>query len=64
MSTAGVITSSPCRVGAVQMVSGPDVQANLMTASALLDEAAAAGARLVVLPENFACMPIRELILA
>lgn len=60
MSTAGVITSSPCRVGAVQMVSGPDVQANLMTASALLDEAAAAGARLVVLPENFACMPIRE----
>lgn len=60
MSQVGVRPSAPCRVAALQMVSGPDVEANLETASALLEEAVAAGARLAVLPENFACMPIRE----
>jgi len=52
--------SSRCRVAAVQMVSGPDVAANLKSARELLEEAAAGGAGLAVLPENFACMPMQE----
>ncbi len=43
-------------VAAVQMTSGPDVQANLAAAAPLIDEAAEAGASLVLLPENFGCM--------
>jgi predicted amidohydrolase len=42
------------RLGAVQMTSVDDVAANLAAAAALLAEAAAAGAELVGLPENFA----------
>ena len=41
------------RVAAVQTVSGGDVDANLAQAEPLIGEAAAAGARLVVLPEYF-----------
>jgi nitrilase len=41
---------------AIQMVSGVEVPANLATAARLLAEAAARGARLAVLPENFALM--------
>ncbi|RMC94630.1 carbon-nitrogen hydrolase family protein [Aquitalea palustris] len=41
---------------AVQMVSGTDVAANLATAARLVAEAAAAGARFVVLPEYFCLM--------
>ncbi len=33
-----------CRIAAVQMVSGPDVDANLAEADRLIGEAAAAGA--------------------
>jgi predicted amidohydrolase len=44
------------RVAAIQMVSGSQVQANLAAAEQLIAEAAAAGARLIVLPENFALM--------
>ncbi len=44
------------RVAAVQMVSGDDVAANLAEAAPLVDEAAAAGAELVLLPENFGFM--------
>jgi nitrilase len=44
---------SPFRVAAVQTVSGGDVAANLDAARPLIAEAAAAGARLVVLPEYF-----------
>jgi deaminated glutathione amidase len=40
-------------IAAVQMVSGPEVAANLEAAAALIAAAAAAGARLVALPENF-----------
>ena len=39
------------RVAAVQTVSGGDVSANLARAEPLIAEAAAKGARLVVLPE-------------
>ncbi|HEX7329388.1 MAG TPA: carbon-nitrogen hydrolase family protein [Casimicrobiaceae bacterium] len=44
------------RVAAIQMSSGADVDANLRAAEALVTEAAAAGATLAVLPENFALM--------
>lgn len=49
------------QVAAIQMVSGPDVQLNLARASALIAEAAAGGARLVLLPECFAAFGNREL---
>ena len=42
------------RVGAVQMRSTADLQQNLASCKALTAQAAAEGARLVVLPENFA----------
>jgi len=41
------------RVAAVQMISGPEVTANLDTAGRLIAEAAAQGAQLVALPEYF-----------
>jgi nitrilase len=41
------------RVAAIQMVSAPDVAENLDAAGRLIRAAAAAGARLVALPENF-----------
>lgn len=47
-------------LAALQMVSGPELDANLAQAEALIAEAAAGGARLLVLPENFALMGRRE----
>jgi hypothetical protein len=47
-------------VAALQMTSSDDVAANLATASRLLHEAAAVGARVAVLPENFAFMGLRD----
>ncbi len=44
---------TPVRVAAIQMVSGPEVTANLAAAGRLVAEAAAAGAKLAALPENF-----------
>lgn len=44
------------RVAAVQMVSQPDVAANLRDAESLVSRAAAEGAQLVVLPEYFCLM--------
>lgn len=41
-------------IAAIQLCSGPDLAANLEAAERQLREAAAAGARLAVLPENFA----------
>ena len=45
---------------AVQMASGPHVDANLLEAGRLVAQAVEAGARLVVLPENFAFLGARE----
>lgn len=47
-------------IAAIQMVSGPGVAENLAAAADLLAQAAARGARLAVLPENFAIMGQRE----
>jgi deaminated glutathione amidase len=44
---------SRSRIAAIQMVSGPEVAANLAAAGRLIAAAAAAGARLAALPENF-----------
>ena len=44
---------SKIRVAALQMVSAPEVAPNLEAAGRLIAAAAAAGARLVALPENF-----------
>ena len=43
-------------VAVIQMVSGENIAANLNCARGLLEQAAADGARLAVLPENFAAM--------
>ncbi|GMR19724.1 MAG: carbon-nitrogen hydrolase family protein [Gammaproteobacteria bacterium] len=47
-------------VAGIQMASGPNVGANLIEAGRLIAQAAEAGAQLIVLPENFALMPIKE----
>jgi predicted amidohydrolase len=48
------------KVAAIQMTSGPDVSANLEQARELLEEAAARGARLAALPENFSFMGLKD----
>src|SRR5215468_12068999 len=48
------------KVAAIQMTSGPEVAANLEQARVLLDEAAARGARLAALPENFSFMGLKD----
>jgi predicted amidohydrolase len=48
------------KVAAIQMVSGASVEGNLQAARALLQEAAAAGAELAVLPEFFCFMGHRD----
>lgn len=48
------------KVAAIQMASGPNVGANLIEARRLINLAVKAGAELVVLPENFAIMGMKE----
>lgn len=54
---SGACAERPCagsmKLAAVQMISGPEVAPNLATAGRLIAEAAAAGARMVALPEYF-----------
>ena len=50
------VSKTTVRVAAVQMVSKPDIGANLRDAAALIDAACAQGARLVALPEYFCLM--------
>jgi len=47
-------------IAAIQMASGPQINANLMEAARLIREAANKGAGMVVLPENFALMAMDE----
>lgn len=53
-------TAAPARVAAVQMASGPKVEGNLREAARLIERAAEQGAQLVVLPEHFGIMGMRE----
>jgi nitrilase len=48
------------RVAAIQMASGPSVPANLAEAERLIELAVEAGARLVVLPEFFCIMAMKD----
>jgi len=48
------------KFAAIQMASGPSVNANLLEAAKLIAEAAKAGAEIVALPENFALMGNEE----
>ena len=47
-------------IAAIQMTSGSNIQANLDDAAKLIEQAAASGANLIVLPENFSQMPMTE----
>jgi nitrilase len=57
---AGKESLSIVRMAAVQMASGPNVAANLAEAERLVGMAVAAGAKLVVLPEYFAIMGMKD----
>ncbi len=48
------------QVAAIQMTSGPDVAANLAQARELLEQAAARGAKLAALPENFSFIGLKD----
>ena len=48
------MSSTPTKAAAIQMASGTNVNANLLTTEKLLEQAAREGATLAVLPENFA----------
>ena len=48
------------QVAAIQMTSGPDVAANLFEAGRLITQAAESGSKLIVLPENFYMMPMKD----
>ena len=48
------------KIASIQMVSTPDLQENLSTASRLITAAAADGAQLVVLPEYFCLMGLKD----
>lgn len=60
MSEASSVPSATIRVAALQMVSAPDVAANLATAERLIAEAAARGAEVALLPEYFCIMGNRD----
>lgn len=50
------------QVAAIQMVSGRDIEANLQDAERLLAQAARAGVRVAVLPENFAVLSTGDMV--
>lgn len=56
----GELQQGSVRVAALQMASGPHVEANLKEAGHLLEIAAAQGARLAALPEYFPIMGMHE----
>ena len=51
-----MLMTNGVKAAAIQMASGPNLDANLLEAKRLIREAAAGGAELIVLPENFAFM--------
>lgn len=57
---AGRADAGATRIAAVQMASGPRVEANLKEAARLIEIAVAQGARLVALPEYFGIMGMKD----
>jgi nitrilase len=57
---AAAVQPGTVRVAAIQMASGPQVAANLSEAERLIEQAAVSGAKLVVLPEYFGIMGIKD----
>ncbi|HEY8519747.1 MAG TPA: carbon-nitrogen hydrolase family protein [Gammaproteobacteria bacterium] len=57
---AGALSEARFKIAAIQMTSTRDVERNLAAARALLEEAAAAGAKLAVLPENFSFLGAQD----
>ena len=58
MSTSA--SSAELKISSIQMVSTPDLQENLATASRLITNAAADGAQLAALPEYFCLMGLKD----
>jgi len=54
------LPSGMTRIAAVQMVSGPRVESNLLEAARLIETAVEKGARLVALPEYFPILGMRD----
>ena len=54
------MTEGRFKIAAVQMVSEPEVQANLRAAGELIAQAAGEGAKLVALPEYFCILGRRD----
>lgn len=59
-AAAGSGETGVTRIAALQMASGPHVEANLREAERLLEIAAAQGARLAALPEYFGIMGLKD----
>ncbi|HET7833136.1 MAG TPA: carbon-nitrogen hydrolase family protein [Gallionella sp.] len=59
-AAAGAVARPAFKVAAIQMASGPNVAGNLSEAHRLIAKAVEQGARLVVLPEFFAIMGMRD----
>ena len=47
-------------ISTIQLNSGPNVQANLLVVSNILEQIAQTKSKMVVLPENFALMPEKD----
>jgi nitrilase len=60
LNVPGTAGAEAWRVAAIQTVSGPDVGQNLHVVAGLVGDAAAAGAKLVALPEYFAVISADE----
>jgi len=58
--SASPLPAAPVKVAALQMVSAPDLARNLADAGALIAQAAADGAQLVLLPEYFCFMGFKD----
>ena len=54
------VSSADLKIASIQMVSTPDLQENLSTASRLIAAAATEGAQLAVLPEYFCLMGLKD----
>ncbi|QWD73996.1 carbon-nitrogen hydrolase family protein [Polynucleobacter sp. TSB-Sco08W16] len=54
------MNSAELKIASIQMVSSPDIQENLNTARRLIDASAKDGAQLVVLPEYFCLMGLKD----